>query len=279
VLGTMSKLVCPDPAVSSQSRSAQASVESHEAGKRTSARRFFAYHSRAVRPGERVRYSVRAAIASGCWQTDHLVEGGGIHRCCFSGFPQARLLNELTHASAARSFLLCELVHALMRQAEYACGVPGAHLQVSSSQNSYRSPSGHCGASIFLFRFPAQRCVGANRLLRDCRQPHIIDNLGRTRVDDEQLHRLDDAAAGLVDGAPLRVAATQSPHGSNPPAGLVSLVRDVIGLHDFFNHPFPRHRSRSRSMRRSKPGPMSSPAWTGTVVTHFPHSIRTCDPR
>ena len=48
------------PAVSSLSRSAPASVEFHEAGKRASARRLFAYHSRAVRPRERVRYNRRS---------------------------------------------------------------------------------------------------------------------------------------------------------------------------------------------------------------------------
>jgi aminoglycoside phosphotransferase (APT) family kinase protein len=73
-----------------------------------------------------------------------------------------------------------------------------------ASQNSYRSPGGHRGASIFLFRSPPQRCVRANRVLRDCRQPHIIDNLGRTRVVDEQLHPgnllvSDGHLSGVID--------------------------------------------------------------------------------
>jgi hypothetical protein len=72
---------------------------------------------------------------------------------------------------------------------------------------------------------------------------------------------LDDAAPRLVHGPALRVASTQSANRSHPPARFVPLVRDVIGLHDFFNHPFPRHVARSRSMRRSRPGPISSPAW------------------
>jgi hypothetical protein len=56
------------------------------------------------------------------------------------------------------------------------------------------------------------------------------------------------------------VAAAYTAHGGHPPARLVSLVGHAIRLHGFLNHPFPRHGSRSRSIWRSRPGPMSSPA-------------------
>jgi hypothetical protein len=38
------------------------------------------------------------------------------------------------------------------------------------------------------------------------------------------------------------------------PAGLVAFAGHAMAFHGFLNHPFPRHGSKSRSMRRSRPG-------------------------
>ena len=61
-------------------------------------------------------------------------------------------------------------------------------------------------------------------------------------------------------GAALCVAAAYTAHGGDPPARLVSLIGHAIRLHGFLNHPFAGHGAKSRSRRRGRPGPMSSPA-------------------
>jgi len=71
-------------------------------------------------------------------------------------------------------------------------------------------------------------------------QLHVIYDPDHAGIIDEQLHRFDDVAAGFVDRASLRVAATHAAHRRDPPARLVSFVSNPIGLHGFFNHPFPR---------------------------------------
>jgi len=48
--------------------------------------------------------------------------------------------------------------------------------------------------------------VGAHRPCRAPRQFHIVDDGGVVCVADEQAERFDDAAAGFVNGATLRVA-------------------------------------------------------------------------
>ena len=61
-------------------------------------------------------------------------------------------------------------------------------------------------------------------MCRARRQLHIIDDLAAADVIDEELHRFDDAAAGFIDRAALRVATA---HRRDPPAGLVSFVSDA----------------------------------------------------
>jgi hypothetical protein len=72
-------------------------------------------------------------------------------------------------------------------------------------------------------------------------------------VVDEQVQRLDDTAAGFIDRSALCAASTHTAHGRHPPARLVSLVGHSIRPDGFFNHPFPRQGSKSRSMRRNRP--------------------------
>jgi hypothetical protein len=175
-------------------------------------------------------------------------------------------------------FVLSELMYPLVREAKKARSISGAHLQTTSSQQSNGSPGCQGGSSVLLVGLPSQRCVRADGFRRARRELDVIDELCSARAVDEHLHGFNDAAPRFIHGATLCVAPTQFPDRSDPPTRSISFVGDVIRLHDFFNHPFPRHGSRSRSIRRSNPGPISSPACTGTVVTHAPHSTRTCDP-
>src|SRR5882724_8820578 len=108
---------------------------------------------------------------------------------------------------------------------------------------------------------------------------HLLREASASRIVNEQGESLSNAAPRLSQRPPLRVATTNLPDRRDPPTLLVPLVGHRVGLHRGRNHPEPRQGSRSRSMARSNPGPMSSPAWTGTVVTHFPQRTRTCDPR
>ncbi len=149
--------------------------------------------------------------------------------------------------------------------AEKPGGVLSAHLQLSGSQDQG-------GASLLFVGLPAKGRVGPNRLCRGTRQLHVVHDGDLARIVDEQLQRLSDAATRFINTATLCVAAANAADGRDPPARFVPFVGNVIRPHDFFNQPFPRHGSKSRSLRRSSPGPMSSPASTGTVVTHRPHS-------
>src|SRR5262245_24342276 len=155
---------------------------------------------------------------------------------------------------------LRELVHALMRQPQETSCIACAHLQFSGSQDPDSASSRSGCSTVFLVGLLAKTRVGPYRLSRGSWQLHVVHDVGLADIVDEQLQCLSDAAPSLVNGAALCVAATYSAHGGSPPARFVSLVSHAIRLHDFFNHPFPRHGSRSRSIRRSRPGPMSSPA-------------------
>ena len=95
--------------------------------------------------------------------------------------------------------------------------------------------------------------LGTPRRLRIRGKFCVVDDLRCTHVVDEQSYRLSNTASRLVHHAALCVTATQFAHGSDPPSRGVSLICDVICLHDFFNHPFPGQGSTSRSMRRSSP--------------------------
>ncbi len=167
-------------------------------------------------------------------------------------------------ASAAErllaSFFLRELVHALMRQPQETSRIARAHLQSSGPQYADGASSRAGRPPVFFVGLFAKSRVGPNRPRRSTRQLHVVHDRSPARIVDEQFQRLSDAAPSLVDGATLRVATSHTAHGGDPPPRLVSLVRHAIRLHGFFNHPFPRHGSKSRSIRRSRPGPMSSPA-------------------
>ncbi len=62
----------------------------------------------------------------------------------------------------------------------------------------------------------------------------VVHNGGRAAIVDEELYRFDDAAAGFIDSAALRVAPAHAVPRRDPPAGLVSFVSDAIGPHGFF---------------------------------------------
>jgi hypothetical protein len=167
----------------------------------------------------------------------------------------------------SRALFLRELVYALVRQPQETGSVARAHLQSSGSQHTDGATSGEGCSAVFFVGFLAKRRVSANGPCGGTRQLHVVHDWSPTRIVNEQFQRLPDPAPSLVDSAALCVTAAHPAHRSHPPPRLISLVGHVVTLHGFFNHPFPRHGSKSRSMRRRRPGPMSSPAWTGTVVT------------
>ena len=109
-------------------------------------------------------------------------------------------------------FVLSELVYPLVREAEKARSISGAHFQTTSTQQSNRSPGRHCGTSVSLVGLPSQRCVHANGFRGARRELDIIDDLCRARVVDEQLHGFNDAAPRFNHGAALCVASAQFPH-------------------------------------------------------------------
>jgi hypothetical protein len=170
-------------------------------------------------------------------------------------------------------------MHPLVRQPQQACRVAGAHLQPPGSQDANGASSRHGGAAVFLVGPLSRGRVRPDRSCRRRRQLHVIHEFGGAGIVDEQFQGLADTTPCLIHGSTLGVAAPDSAYGGDPPSHLIPLVRDAIGLHDLFNQPFPRHGSKSRSIWRSRPGPMSSPACTGTVATHRPHSMRRCEPR
>jgi hypothetical protein len=140
-----------------------------------------------------------------------------------------------------------------MRQSQETGCIARAHLQRSGSQDLHGAPSRSGCPSVFFIGLLAKTRVSPNRPCRGSRQLHVVHDGGLAGIVDEQPQCLSNAAPSLVDGAPLRVAAAYTAHGSHPPARLVSLVGHAIRFHGFFNHPFPRHGSKSRSMRRSRP--------------------------
>src|SRR5207302_1612859 len=96
-------------------------------------------------------------------------------------------------------------------------------------------------------------------------QPHVIDELcllGSGVVIQNKGERLADPAPRLRDRAALSNGRRRLLDLSYPPAGLVSLISDCVLFH-LFNHPFPRQGSSCRSMARSVPVLMSSPACAG----------------
>lgn len=163
---------------------------------------------------------------------------------------------------------LRELVNPLVGEPQQSRRIAGAHLQPPPTQHTHCTPSRLGRAPIFFLGLPAERRISAYSLRCAAWQLHVVHDRRHAGVVDEEFHGFDDAAPGFINRTALRVATTHASHRGHPPAGLVSLVGNAIGLHGFFNHSFPRQGSRSRSMRRSRPGPISSPACTETVVTH-----------
>src|SRR5262249_39954417 len=98
-------------------------------------------------------------------------------------------------------------------------------------------------------------------------------------VFHEEAQRLSDPLPRLLDRAPLRVTPGNLADARDPPAVFVALVLDRVSAHGRDIQRGPRQGARSRSIVRSSPGPRSSPAWTGTVVTQWLQRTRTCDPR
>src|SRR5437773_7668938 len=107
-------------------------------------------------------------------------------------------------------------------------------------------------------------------------EPDVVREARPACVSHEQTERLPDALTCLVDRAAVGVAALHRRNARDPVSRLIQLIDHAIVLHA--RHPFPKHGSRSRSIARSVPGGRSSPACTGTVVTHLPHSTRTWEP-
>src|SRR5262249_1579791 len=118
--------------------------------------------------------------------------------------------------------------------------------------------------------------VTPNRFAGLRRQLDHIDELHLVRVVAIERERFANATSCFVDRASLRLTPLHRLNGCPPPPRFVSFVSPPQ-CHRF-RHPLPRHGSRSRSIARRSPGPIVSPAWTGIVVRHFPHSTRTCEP-
>jgi hypothetical protein len=117
-----------------------------------------------------------------------------------------------THPWLSVGLILCELVHPLVREPEQSRSITGAHLQPASPQDTHRTSSGLGRASIFVVGPLAERRVRPQRFRCARRQSHIVDDLRAPCVGDEQLHRFDNAAAGLIDRSALRVAPSHPTH-------------------------------------------------------------------
>jgi hypothetical protein len=105
-----------------------------------------------------------------------------------------------------------ELVNPLVRQAEQARSITGAHLQSPPAQHLHCASCGQCGASIVLIGLPAEHGIGPNSLRCAPRQFHVIHDPSPLRIIDKQLHRFNDAPSGFIDGAALRVATAHALH-------------------------------------------------------------------
>ena len=109
----------------------------------------------------------------------------------------------------------------------------------------------------------------------------MVDEPCGLGVLDEQSQSFPDAPPGLIDRAALRVTPTDATHRGHPPARTIPFVDDVVCLHDFFNHPGPRHRSRSWSRSsRTRRGDATLSAWSrrtllisGSVAAPWPSSV------
>jgi len=156
------------------------------------------------------------------------------------------------------STAVCELMNALVGQPKQSRGISGAHLQMARPENSNGLACGRSRAFVLSIRLLAQRGVRPNRLCGRGRQLDVVDEIGFIGMVDEESERLPDSASRLIHGPALRVASANLPNRRDPPPGSVPLVRYVIRVH--FSQPFPRLGSRSRSILRRSPTPMSSPA-------------------
>lgn len=95
--------------------------------------------------------------------------------------PAAQPRLQISHAvsSPVIRFALSELVHSLVREAEKARSISGAHFQTTSAQQSNGSPGRQCGTSVFLVGLLSQRCVHADGFRSARRQRDVIDALSR----------------------------------------------------------------------------------------------------
>lgn len=171
-------------------------------------------------------------------------------------------------------------MHALMRQAQQSRCIARAEFQIPLGQRCH-GLAGRSGRPPALFvGFSAGLTIARDGATSRGGHSHAVDDPVRIDGRVEQRQRLDNASPRLVNRPSLRMAASHRWHMRHPPAVAITVVD-----HRHTPHPsLPRQRapkqgSKSRSIRRNRPGPMSSPACTGTVVTHVPHWTRTCDPR
>ena len=115
-----------------------------------------------------------------------------------------------------------ELMDPLVGHPEQARRVPGTHFKFTAAQQPHSASGGKRRAAVFPIRTLSQGCIGPDRLHRSHGQFHVVDELGRARTVNEQIHRFPNAPSGFVDGPTLRVTAAHLTHGSHPPARLVA---------------------------------------------------------
>jgi hypothetical protein len=105
-------------------------------------------------------------------------------------------------------------------------------------------------------------------------------------VIDKQPQCFTNPPPGFFNRSPLRMTSLDGGNRRLPPSRVVACISHPVGLgpchkisrYRLRSQCLPKQGSRSRSIARSVPGFKSSPACTGTVVRHFPHSTRRCEP-
>jgi hypothetical protein len=94
----------------------------------------------------------------------------------------------------------------------------------------------HClgRASLFVIRALAKGCIGAKRFRCTRGQFHIVDDPCAPRIGDKHVHRLDDAAAGLIDRSGLR--GILAPRASKRPTRTDEPFTSGIGFEEIVFH-------------------------------------------